>query len=248
MMNAQTQTEQFLKVLKKNADEEYRQGNEMAVPSGLKNIGGRVPVLRKIAKDWLKKNKDIGDDDWLDLVQALWQQPIFEMRSLTLELLMANKNYLKNFDWKRGELWLKDINNWSHCDFLSTQIFGFLVLKKKSHLPKLKSYLKKKGKWFRRSAIVSLIQLIRQKEIKGGVVLKMIDQIADDKDPMIQKAISWVLREMVRAGARKEVEKYVNQNRNRLTGYVVREVTNKLQTGLKSGKIKKETTSSGGVF
>ena len=229
----------MLEILKKNADEEYRQGNEMAVPSGLKNIGVRVPSLRKIAKDWLKKNKDIGDNDFLDLVQTLWQQPIFELRSLALELLMADKNYLKNFDWKLGELWLKDVNNWSHCDFLSTQILGFLVLEKKSHLPKLKSYLKKKGKWFRRSAIVSLIQLIRQKEIKAGEVLKMIDQLADDKDPMIQKAISWVLREMVRAGARKEVEKYVKQNQNRLAGYVVREVTNKLQTGLKSGKIKK---------
>ncbi len=67
----------------------------------------------------------------------------------------------------------------------------------------------------------------------------MIDQIADDKDPMIQKAISWVLREMVRKGYRKEVEKYIDQNKNRLAGYVFREVTNKLQTGLKSGKVKK---------
>jgi 3-methyladenine DNA glycosylase AlkD len=67
----------------------------------------------------------------------------------------------------------------------------------------------------------------------------MIDQIIDDQDPMIQKAISWVLREMVRASFNKEVEKYLAKNRDKLAGYVVREVTNKLKTGLKSGKLKK---------
>jgi 3-methyladenine DNA glycosylase AlkD len=55
---------------------------------------------------------------------------------------------------------------------------------------------------------------------------------------MIQKAISWVLREMVRPGYKKEVEKYLNQNKSLFATYVVREVTNKLKTGLKSGKKK----------
>jgi len=33
----------------------------------------------------------------------------------------------------------------------------------------------------------------------------MIEVIKKDKDPMIQKAISWVLREMIRAGFNQEV-------------------------------------------
>lgn len=238
-MNSQLQVKEFLKALKKNADEEYRKGNEMAVPSGLRNIGVRVPILRKIAKNWLKKNKDVSDKDFLDLLQTLWKQPIYELRSLTQELLMANKKFLKQFDWKVGESWLNDVNNWAHCDVLSTQILGFLVLWDKSHLKSLKSYLKKPGKWHRRAAIVSLIQLIRKKEISPGEVLKMIDQIKKDQDPMIQKAISWVLREMIRAGYKKEVEKYLHQNQTKFATYVVREVTNKLKTGLKSGKIRK---------
>ena len=238
MSNAQQQAKAFLEVLNKHADEKYRKGNAMTVPSGLRNIGVRVPILRKIAKDWLKKNKDVSDTEFLNLIQALWKQPIFELRSLAQELLMAHKKFLKQFDWKTGETWLEDVNNWVHCDVLSSQILAFLVLWDKSHLKELKSYLKKQGKWHRRSAIVSLLQLIRKKQIEAKEVLEMIDQIKSDKDPMIQKAISWVLREMIRAGYKKEVEKYLNQNKSIFATYVVREVTNKLKTGLKSGKVR----------
>ena len=42
----------------------------------------------------------------------------------------------------------------------------------------------------------------------------MIDEIKNDKDPMIQKAISWVLREMIRAGFNQEVDVYLHQNKN----------------------------------
>jgi 3-methyladenine DNA glycosylase AlkD len=237
-MNLQLQVKQFHEILKKNADERYRKGNEMTAPSGLSNLGVRVPVLRKIAKDWLKKNKDVSDTEFLNLIQTLWKQPIFELRNLAQELLMANKKYLKQFDWKIGESWLNDVDNWAHCDVLSSQILGFLALWDKSHLKKLKSYLEKPGKWHRRSAIVSLLQLIRKKQIEAKEVLGMIDQIKKDKDPMIQKAISWVLREMIRAGYKKEVEKYLNQNKSIFATYVVREVDNKLRTGLKSGKKK----------
>jgi len=235
-MKVQLQVKEFLKILKKNADEKYRKGNEMTAPSGLSNLGIRVPILRKIAKDWSKKNKDIRDRDFLNLIQALWKQPIFELRSLAQELLMAHKKFLRQFDWKVGEFWLKDVDNWSHCDVLSTQILGFLVLWDKSYLNNLKSYLKKPGRWHRRAGIVSLLQLIRKREIKAKEVLRMIDEIKNDKDPMIQKAISWVLREMIRAGFNQEVDVYLHQNKNIFATYVIREVDNKLRTGLKSGK------------
>jgi 3-methyladenine DNA glycosylase AlkD len=237
-MNIQKEINQFKKLLGQEADEKYKKGTSTTVPSALKHLGVRVPIVRKIAKEWVKENKEISEIEFLKLLQALWKQPVFEPRSLAQELLIANKKYWKKFDWKVGESWLNDVDNWVHCDVLSWQIFGFLVLWDKSHLKNLKSYLKKPGKWHRRAGIVSLLQLIRQKEIRPDEVLVMIDEIIDDQDPMIQKAISWVLREMVRAGYDKEIEKYLAENKDKLAGYAVREVTNKLKTGLKSGKNK----------
>lgn len=235
-MNIQKEITQFQKLLEKNADKRYREGNATTAPSNLKMIGVRVPILRKIAKDWIRKNKEINEANFLRLLQGLWKKPIFELRSLAQELLMANKKCWLKFDWQIGESWLDDVDNWVHCDVLSWQIFGFLVLWDKSHLKNLKSYLEKPGKWHRRAAIVSTLQLIRNKKIKAEEVLAMIDEIIDDRDPMIQKAISWVLREIVRFGEKKPVEKYIKENQGQLATYVIREVNNKIQTGLKSGK------------
>jgi len=242
-MNSRIQSlvNQFLKLLEKNADEKYRQGSVMSTPSKLEVIGIRVPVLRQIAKDWLRENKEMDAVDFVALLRALWKKPIFEMKSLGLELLYANKKALKNFDWQTLEVWLSDVDNWVHCDFLSCNIFGLLVKQNQSHLKRLKKYLKKSGKWFQRTGIVSTLQLIRAKKIESNEVLSMIDQIVDNQDAMIQKAISWVLRELVRAGSGQEVEKYLRRNQSRLAKYVIREVNNKLRTGLKSGKKLKKT-------
>lgn len=43
-MNIQSQVKAFLRLLNKHADEKYREGNAMAVTSGLSNLGVGVPV------------------------------------------------------------------------------------------------------------------------------------------------------------------------------------------------------------
>ena len=53
---------------------------------------------------------------------------------------------------------------------------------------------------------------------------------------MITKAVSWALREMVKQH-RERVAAYLEANRDLLAAHVVREVSNKLETGLKSGRI-----------
>jgi 3-methyladenine DNA glycosylase AlkD len=52
---------------------------------------------------------------------------------------------------------------------------------------------------------------------------------------MITKAISWTLRELAKKHA-DQVAAYLEENRQVLAGHVVREVSNKLRTGLKGGK------------
>ena len=54
---------------------------------------------------------------------------------------------------------------------------------------------------------------------------------------MITKAVSWVLRETTKTHP-DHVAAYLNDNQAALAGHIVREVNNKLRTGLKSGKVK----------
>lgn len=53
---------------------------------------------------------------------------------------------------------------------------------------------------------------------------------------MITKAVSWALQEMIKKHP-DQVAAYLEQNQEVLASHVVREVSNKLRTGLKSGKV-----------
>jgi len=62
-----------------------------------------------------------------------------------------------------------------------------------------------------------------------------LEELADDHDPAIYKAVSWGLRSAI-ATNRKEVEKFLHNYSQVLKPAVVREVRTKLDTGRKAMK------------
>ena len=62
-----------------------------------------------------------------------------------------------------------------------------------------------------------------------------MNRVKDERHPMITKAVSWALRELTKTH-RDNVAGYVEKNRDILAPHITREVSNKLKTGLKSGK------------
>ena len=65
--------------------------------------------------------------------------------------------------------------------------------------------------------------------------LAICSAVADDPDDMVVKALSWALRELVRWDPA-ACARFLDRHRTRLARRVVREVNNKLLTGLKSGR------------
>ncbi|MFO0968551.1 MAG: DNA alkylation repair protein [Gemmataceae bacterium] len=91
-------------------------------------------------------------------------------------------------------------------------------------------------RWWRRVAVVSSVPL--NNSARGGSgdaarTLAVCDLVKQDRDDMVVKAVSWALREL----AKKDpavVQAYLHANREVLAARVVREVRNKLETGLKA--------------
>jgi len=69
------------------------------------------------------------------------------------------------------------------------------------------------------------------------LTLELVDRVKEERHPMITKAVSWALREMTKSHP-DQVAAYLEENRELLAAHIVREVNNKLRTGLKSGKAK----------
>ena len=70
----------------------------------------------------------------------------------------------------------------------------------------------------------------------GEWTLGQIDRLIDERDPMITKAASWSLRQMIKHQA-SDVETYVASRADRMAALPRREVRNKLNTGRKSGRV-----------
>ena len=73
---------------------------------------------------------------------------------------------------------------------------------------------------------------------RGGLgdskrTLEICKLVVDDHQEMIVKALSWALRELAKIDKEPVIE-FVKENENRLHKKVLREVKNKLETGLKN--------------
>ena len=62
-----------------------------------------------------------------------------------------------------------------------------------------------------------------------------IGKLKNESNILITKAVSWLLRDLIK-NHKVEVEKYLKQNLNSLSRIAMRETTNKLRSGKKSGK------------
>lgn len=83
-------------------------------------------------------------------------------------------------------------------------------------------------RWLRRAALVSTIELS-----DSARPLRICARLAGDHDDMVEKALSWALRERSRRDP-KAVEAFLSTHDVELGARVKREVRNKLRTGLKN--------------
>ena len=97
-------------------------------------------------------------------------------------------------------------------------------------------WAKSKDRWWRRAALASTVPL--NNKTRGGHgdaewTLRVCEILLDDRDDMVVKAMSWALRELAKRDA-KAARNFMKQQDGKLAPRVVREVGNKLRTGLKN--------------
>ncbi len=236
-----SEAEQLLDQIKQHADAEYRERHGTAAPTALKVYGVRVPQLRKIAKAWYRAHKKIACDDLVALVETLWNRGSREERVLAMLLLEHYKHWAPDLTRGHFECWRRDLDSWEITDGLGWALALWLMGDLDARLDYLWDLIADEDVWSRRLALVSTARI---NQGKTGITipdftLQLVDQVKEERHPMITKIVSWALREMIKHH-REQVIAYLEENRDVLAGHVVREVSNKLHTGLKSGKGKKQ--------
>ncbi len=210
----------------------------MAVPTGLKVYGVRVPRLRETVRDWKRAHKSVAREDVMVLVEALWNGESREEKLLAVYLLQGFKRWIPDLTWAHFQRWRQGLDNWEVTDGLSQWVLGpWLLADPETRLDHLWNLIADEDLWSRRMALVATVWLNRG--YKGfsapDLTLELVDRVKGEGDSMITKAVSWALRGLIKTHPGR-VESYLQGNREALAAHVVREVDNKLRTGLKSGK------------
>lgn len=150
-------------------------------------IGVTVPVLRKIAKQFIFLS--------LDEIQMLLGSPVNEERALALFILVLQ--YQKADDAKRESLYqfyknhLRYVNNWNLVDASAHLILGAHLHGSSKEM--LITLAQSTCLWERRIAIVATWYFIRNNELDWTFKIAII--LLYDQHDLIHKAVGWMLRE-----------------------------------------------------
>ncbi len=206
----------------------------------LGNTNPRYPIstprLRSIGKSWIKANR-LTPKEFNDLLTALIKAPSSTEKTLAGILLDYATEEQLNFDPKIFDRWLNHLHGWAEVDALCYGHFTIdMVLEKWNSWKKVLLQLNKsKNINKRRASLVLLCKPLTRStdpQLRSTAFL-LVDQLRHEKEILITKAISWILRSMVKQHPA-PLKNYLAKNKPALPAVAVRETITKLKTGRKT--------------
>lgn len=197
-----------------------------------------TPESRKLIKNWLKK-KTLTPKEYDELLSSLSRGKSHNEFSAIGKLLEYLPKLRKKLEPKSLDIWLSNAEGWAEVDTICQGNFtADEILSKWPDWKKLiKSFSNSKNVHKRRASLVLLTSPVRHSTDKrlSELAFENIDKLKNEKDILITKAISWLLRDLIK-NHKNEVEEYLKLSPDSLPKIAVRETINKLASGRKSGK------------
>jgi len=210
---------------------------------GLKYCGSKLPgykldtaAHKQIIKDFLNSN-DLSESQLTNLITSLYTQGnSFDEIILAGRLPGYFKDIRSQLNPKILDTWLNYTHGWAEVDTLCQMNFTDTDLftnweKWQKILVKLN---KDKNIHKRRASLVLLTKPVNlSSDLRlSKLAFTNIENLKSEKDILITKAVSWILRSLIKHHP-DQVKIYLQDNRNNLPKIALREATSKLLTGKK---------------
>jgi 3-methyladenine DNA glycosylase AlkD len=182
--------------------------------SSMEHLGIRFPVLRRRVKEGFSFY-DLSEGEILAIWDHLWRTSRYG------DVLFAALEYYAPLVRKRVSPalwpvvrhWHERVDNWCHCDGLSSLYSWILASEPAEVYPQLEAWNRAADQWLRRISIVSLIHYSGKNAVFMPLdrVLALVTTCLADEREYVQNAVGWVLREMGRAYP-SEVRTYLEEH------------------------------------
>jgi 3-methyladenine DNA glycosylase AlkD len=197
------------------------------------------PSVREVRREYSRMLKTADPALVLELARELVHN--YGYRGHAYELLLFHRAAFRSL----GEAEVVDlgqgIHSWGAVDSFGRLVSGPAWRDGQVADELIHKWARSEDRWWRRAALVSTVALnVRSHGGKGDTprTLAVCRKLVDDHDDMVVKAMSWALRELV-AHDPQAVRQFLAEHENVLAARVKREVRNKLETGLKNPRRKK---------
>lgn len=202
---------------------------------------GTIRTLRREFSKWLNHEEPAVI---IEVALLLVVGDDIEHRLVAYELVESHKAALRSLGERELEQLGNGIDSWEDVDTFACSLSGQAWRAGQVPDTLIERWAHSPGRWWRRAALVSTVPLNnRAQGGKGDAhrTLHICRLLAADRDDMVYKALSWALRQLVLRDAQ-AVRDFLQEQQGVLAARVVREVQNKLATGLKNPRKKALTT------
>lgn len=222
--------------LEKESDPGRRAKSTTYCPTSMQVIGVSNPAIYGLIRELKMEHQDWDEGQWIGFSLDLARSGVFECRGIAFELIGRNKNLLECMTRKDLSVLGKGLDNWASVDHFAVGIHGVLWRMGTVTDKDIDLLLASTDPWKRRIAVVSTVSL--NLKSRGGTgdtarTLNVCEAVVRDHHDMIQKALSWALRELSKRDPG-VVDRFMKQHHKELAGRVIREVRHKLDFGTKN--------------
>ncbi len=157
-------------------------------------------------------------------------------RWIAYELVAAHEGAYHSLNREEVEALGLGIDSWWSVDGFARTLSGPAWRDGLLPADAIRDWAQSADPWWRRAALVSTVALnVRSLGGRGdvGQTLGICEMLVDSREEMVVKALSWALRELV-VHDPDAVRAFLRRHEGVLASRVRREVTNKLETGLKN--------------
>ena len=193
----------------------------------------KVPRVRPIRREFSRSIASARPEQVLELAQRLID---LDLRIWAYEVVHFHRPTLRSLDAATIESLGRGIADWASVDVFGGYLAGPAWVNRQIGDQDVHRWAGSSDRWWRRTSLVATVGL--NTKTRGGYgdaprTLAVCDLLADDRDDMVVKALSWALRVLAPHDP-EAVQHFLSTNQDRLAARVKREVRNKLATGLKN--------------
>ena len=220
--------------------------------------GAATARLRALRREYTRRLASAPAATVVRLAERLVAAGGIERRFVASELINHHRAALASLRARDLERLGRDLDSWAAVDTFACYLAGPAWRQGQVGDALIRRWARSPSRWWRRAALVSTVPLNSRargasevrgtSEVRGDArrTLATCRLLLEDRDDMVVKAMSWALRELAKRDP-KAARSFVAAHRGALAPRVVREVGNKLATGLKNPRRRRRPEASRGT-